>query len=139
MSLFNIKKDIKEYEWWNEFKFSIEYSKSGVARIYLGDRKTKYVANGYGYNKESAVIAQMINDLTIKDCKYNKKLYGNNGKNLSQGGVGFDAISQSFNAKQGCFLKKIYCGITYDVYHIKINKKLLWFNEKIIEQFMTKE
>ena len=134
MSLFDIKECIKEYEWWAEFKFSIEYSKSEIARIYIGDRKTKYHVSGYGYDKESTVISLMINDITIKNCKYNKKLYGNNGKKLSQGGVGFNVISQSFNAKQGCFLKKIYYGVNYDIYQIKINKKLLWSNEKIINK-----
>ena len=128
----NIKELVKEYVWWNKFKFEITYSNAGVARIYIGDRKTKYYAVGYGYNKESSVIAQMINDLTINDCKYNKKIYGNNGKKLSQGGVGFDSIKKSFNAKKGCKLEKIHNGFKSDVYQIKINPKLLWFNEKVI-------
>ncbi len=42
--------DIKEMSW-TEFKFEVIYSKRGVARIYIGDRATKYAAGGYGYNK----------------------------------------------------------------------------------------
>ena len=130
--MLDIKECIKINECWNDFKFSIEYSKLGNVRIYIDDRKTKYYVNCYSCDKESSVIAQMINDLTVKNCKHNKKIYGNNGKKLSQGGVNFSNIANSFNAKKGCKLEKIYCGRTYSVYYIKINKKLLWFNEKTI-------
>jgi len=124
----NLKEVIKKYEWWNNIKFEIKYSKNGVARIYINDRKTKYYAGGYGYDKESSVIAEIINDLTISNCKYNKKMYGNNGKKLSAG-VGFSSIYNSFNAKRKCKLEKIYCGLDSDVYEITFNSKLLWFNE----------
>jgi len=127
-NIFDIKKAIKEYSWWNNFKFEVRYSKSGVARIYIGNRKTKYYAGGYGYDKESQVIANMINDLTISNCKYNKNIYGNNVRKLS-GATGFNSIANSFNAKRGCKLRKIYNGYDSDIYEITINKKLLWFNE----------
>lgn len=119
-----IKDEFSNRKYWMSFKFEVIYSSNSVARIYINDRKTKYSAGGYGYDKESAVIASMINDLTVNDCKYNKKHYGNNGKKLSQGGVGFSSIQKCFNSKQGCFIKKIYSGLKSDIYEIKISDKL---------------
>lgn len=63
---FNLKEVFNEYGRNKEFKFEILFSNSGVARIYINDRKTKYVAGGYGYDKVSSVIATMINDLIGK-------------------------------------------------------------------------
>jgi len=123
MKALNLKQMVKEHDW-NEFRFEVIYSKAGVARIYIGDRKTKYYAGGYGYDKESTVIAQMINDLTIDDCKYNMDIYGNSGKKLSHD-VGFTPIKASFESKRGNKLDKIYSGRDSDVYSIKINPKLI--------------
>ena len=126
--MFDLKKVYNEFNnrnYWSDFKFEVIYSNSGVARIYINDSKTSYTAGGYGYDKESAVIASMINDITINNCKYNKKHYGNNGKKLSCSGVGFSSIQTSFNSKRGCKLEKIYSGFNSDVYEIKISDKLL--------------
>ena len=129
MKTFDIKKAIQENEFgnrelWSNFKFEVNYSNNGVARIYINDRKTKYSAGGYGYDKESSVIAQMINDLTIP-TKYKKGIYGHRNGYLSQGGVGFSSIEQSFNSKRGNSLKKIYSGHENDIFEIKINLKYL--------------
>ena len=116
--------DLKEMGW-TEFKFEVIYSKRGVARIYIGDRATNYTAGGYGYDKESSVIANMINDLLIDNPKYNKNVYGNyKGRSLSHG-VGFHVIKGSFETKRGNKLEKIYSGMNSDVYYIKINPKLI--------------
>jgi len=130
MSIFNLKEVvINNPNHWHDFKFEIKYSKNRVARIYISDRRTKYVAGGGGYDKESSVISSMINDL-IGAQKYNKKIYGSscnykNGKGFLSGGVGFSSVAESFNYKRGCKLTKIYNGYDSDVYKIEINKKML--------------
>jgi len=116
MSTFNLKEVFNDYGWSKGFKFEIVYSKQGVACIYIGDRKTSYTAGGYGYDKESSVIATMINDL-IGEQKYNKKIYGNNGKFLS-GGTGFSSIKESFEYKRGFKLEGLYSGFNSDVYQV---------------------
>ena len=80
MQKFDLKKLFKDKNYgWNEgFKFEIIFSNSGVARIYINDRKTKYNADGYGYDKTSSVIASMVNDL-IGEQPYNFEIYGNSG------------------------------------------------------------
>ena len=122
--IFNIKEMVESTTMWRKFEFEVLYSSSGVARIYINHRKTKYNVGGYGYDKESAVIAQMINDLTT-DITYNKKIYGNNGKALCQGGCGFSSIAESFNNKRGNKLVKIYSGFKTDVYSLIINTKYI--------------
>jgi hypothetical protein len=122
--MFDLKKTIKENKsYWNDFKFEIKYSKSGVARIFVSDRQTNYKASGYGYDKESSVIANMINDIIGKQ-KYNKSIYGSYAGFLS-GGTGFDSIKRSFEYKRGCKLNKIYSGVDSDVYYIKFSNKVL--------------
>ena len=118
MKMFNIKKCIKEYPHWNTFKFEIVYSKAGVARIYIGYRKTKYSTGGYGYDKESAIIATMINDIVAGAYQYNKNCYGTDGVTLSQGGVGFNNIKTAFESVKGNKLEKIYSGKDSNVYEI---------------------
>ncbi len=108
---------------WNNFKFEVVYSKTRVARIYINDRKTGYVAGGYGYDKESSVIADMINDITIL-TKYSKKVYGNHEGRLC-GGTGFSSIKESFESKRGNKLVKLYSGLVSDVYEITINQKYI--------------
>lgn len=118
MATYNLKKDFKEF-WSNGFKFEVIYSKSRAARIFVGDRKTKYTAGGYGYCKESSVIAAMINDL-VGVQSYNPNIYGNRNGFLI-GGVGFSSIKQSFESVADYKLEKIYSGINSDVYQIKFN------------------
>ena len=118
MKTFNLKECIKEYPHWNTFKFEVVYSKAGVARIYVGERKTKYSTGGCGYDKESAVIAKMINDIVVDKYKYNKNCYGTDGVTLSQGGVGFNSIKTAFESVKGNKLEKIYLGKASDVYEI---------------------
>lgn len=118
MATYNLKKDFKDY-WSNGFKFDVTYSKSGIARICIGDRQTSYKAGGYGYCKESSVIASMINDL-IGVQPYNSNIYGNlNG--LLCSGVGFSSIKDSFESVAGYKLDKLYSGLNSDVYQIKFN------------------
>lgn len=117
MKTFNIKEEFNNYGWNTGFKFEITYSKSGVARIYLGsNRKTKYFASGYGYDKESSVIATMINDL-LGEQNYNPNIYGNRNGFLS-GGTGLSSIKESFESIEGYKLNKIYSGVNSDVYEI---------------------
>jgi hypothetical protein len=108
---------------WQEFKFHIKYMRSGVARIWIGDRKTKYYVNGYGYCKESSVIANMINELIGKQ-PYDENIYGNHKGYLS-GGVGFDYIKKSFESLPECKLDKLYSGVDFDVYHIKFSDEVM--------------
>ena len=124
MKQFNIKEVFNEYGWNTSFKFHIKWNNSGVARVYINDRPTKYKAGGYGYDKESSCIASMINAL-IGDQPYNSEIYGNSGnynkdKSLHHlsGGVGFGSIQDSFQSLEGAKLTKLYCGDCFNVYEI---------------------
>ena len=128
MQKFDLKKLFKDKNYgWNEgFKFEIIFSNNGVARIFINDRKTKYNANGYGYDKTSSVIASMINDL-IGLQPYNFEIYGNSGNYIKEGetefhlsgGVGFGSIKESFESISGNELNQIYSGKNSNVYEIK--------------------
>ena len=117
MQTFDLKKQFtdKNYGWNEGFKFEIIFSNSRVARIYINDRKTKYNANGCGYDKTSSVIASMVNDL-IGQQPYNFKIYGNSGNYKKEGetefylsgGVGFGSIKDSFESIAGNELTQIY-------------------------------
>ena len=132
MQKFDLKKQFTNGSGWNkDFKFEIIFSNSGVARIYINDKKTKYKAAGYGYDKTSAVIAKMINDL-IGLQPYNFEIYGNSGNYkkegetvfyLNGGGVGFSSIKDSFESIAGNELNQIYSGKKSDIYEIKFNQK----------------
>lgn len=130
MQTFDLKKQFTEGYGWNEgFKFEIKFSNSGVARIFINDRKTKYTASGFGYDKISSVIATMINDL-IEKQPYNFEIYGNTGNYKKEGetefylssGVGFDSIKNSFESISGNELNQIYSGKNSNVYEIKFNQ-----------------
>ena len=132
MQKFDIKKQFSEgFGWTKDFKFEIVFSNSGAARIYINDRKTKYNASGYGYDKTSSAIASMVNDLIGKQ-PYNFEIYGNSGNYkkegetefyLSSGGVGFSSIKESFESISGNELNQIYSGKNSNVYEIKFNQK----------------
>ena len=132
MQKFDLKKLFtdKNYGWDKDFKFEIIFSNSGVARIYINDRKTKYNANGYGYDKTSSVIASMINDLIGKQ-PYNFEIYGNSGNYKKEGetefylssGVNFDSIKKSFESISGNELNQIYSGKNSNIYEIKFNQE----------------
>ena len=117
MQSFNLKGVFNEgYGWDKGFEFEIVWSKTGVARDNVGDRKTSYKAGGYGYDKESSVIALMVNDLIGKQ-DYNQDVYGNRDGFLS-GGTGFDSIKNSFESVSGYNLEKLYSGVNSNVYKI---------------------
>ena len=128
MKNFNLKElfEDKDYGWNKGFKFEIIFSNSGVARIFINDRKTKYYASGYGYDKTSAVIASMVNDLIGKQ-PYNFEIYGNGGNYKKEGetefflssGVGFSSIKDSFESIKGNELNQIYSGKNSNIYQIK--------------------
>lgn len=120
MKTFNIKEEFNQYGWNKGFKFEIVYSKSGVARIFINDRKTKYYASGYGYDKESTVLSNMINDL-IGVQNYNNEIYGNRNGLLSYG-VGFDSIKKSFESIEGNKLNRLYYGVNSNIYEITFNQ-----------------
>ena len=132
MQKFDLKKLFTEGFGWNkDFKFEIIFSNSGVARIYINDRKTKYNANGYGYDKTSSVIASMINDL-LGEQPYNFEIYGNSGNYKKDGetvfhlssGVNFDSIKKSFESISGNELNQIYSGKNSNVYEIKFTQEV---------------
>ena len=133
MQTFDLNKLFTEgYGWNKDFKFEIIYSNSGVARIYINDRKTKYNASGYGYDKASSVIASMINDL-LGEQPYNPTIYGNSGNYkkegetefyLSSGGVGFSSIKESFESISGNELNQIYSCKNSNVYEIKFTQEV---------------
>jgi hypothetical protein len=111
---FNLKELFTSSEYWKNFKFEITFT--GTTRIWLCDRKTKYTASGYGYDKESSVIAHLINDLIgLQD--YDAKEYGNY-KGFLSGGTGFDAIKSSFESVTGNKLERLYTGKNSNVYSI---------------------
>ena len=130
MQTFNLNKQFTEgYGWTKDFKFEIVFSNSGAARIFINDRKTKYSASGYGYDKISSVIATMINDLIGKQ-PYNPTIYGNSGNYKKEdetefflsSGVGFNYIKESFESIEGNSLNQIYSGKNSNVYEIKFNQ-----------------
>lgn len=130
MQTFDLKKQFTEgYGWNKDFKFEIIFSNSGVARIYINDRKTKYNATGYDYDKISSVIATMVNDLIGKQ-PYSSTIYGNTGKYKKEGetefylssGVGFNSIKNSFESIEGNSLNQIYSGKNSNIYEIKFNQ-----------------
>ena len=130
MQTFNLNKQFTEgYGWNKDFKFEIVFSNNGVVRIFINDRKTKYKASGYGYDKISSVIATMINDL-IGLQPYNPTIYGNSGNYKKEGetefflsdGVGFNSIKESFESIEGNILNQIYSGKNSNVYEIKFNQ-----------------
>lgn len=118
MKNFNLKKlfEDKIYGWNTGFKFEIIFSNNGVARIYINDRQTNYTAGGYGYEKTSAVIAKMINDL-IGSQNYSPGIYGNMDGLLSSG-TSFEAIQRSFESIQGNKLDQVYSGKNSNIYQI---------------------
>ena len=132
MRTFDLKKLFtdKNYGWNEGFKFEIIFSNSGVARIFINDRKTKYSTSGYGYDKMSSVIASMVNDL-IGEQPYNSEIYGNSGNYKKEGetefylssGVNFDSIKKSFESIAGNELNQIYSGKNSNIYEIKFNQK----------------
>ena len=119
MKIFDLKEARAEYGDWDIIKFEVVYSNKGVARIYVGNRKTKYNAGGYGYCKESSVIAEMINDL-IKVQAYNPGVYGNRNGLLSQGGVGVSSLQESLKSI-GVSLEQIYSGKDSNVYKLDLS------------------
>ena len=119
MKTFNLKEARAEYGGWDIIKFEVVYSNKGVARIYINDRKTKYNASGYGYCKESSVIAEMINDL-IEVQAYNPEVYGNRNGLLSQGGVGVSSLQESLKSI-GVSLEQIYSGKDSNVYKLDLS------------------
>ena len=112
---------VKDWVGKNGIKFDVRYSRAGVARIFIGDAKTPYYANGGGYCKESSVIASMINDV-FGALPYDDSIYGSRNGKLS-GGVGFRSIQECFNSIEGQTLTKIYSSSVNDVYEIKLSKK----------------
>ena len=133
MQAFDLKKLFtdKNYGWNTGFKFEIIFSNSGVARIFINDKKTKYKAAGYGYDKTSTVIASMVNDL-IGEQPYNSEIYGNSGNYKKEGetefylsgGVGFSSIKASFESIAGNELNQIYSGKNSNVYEIKFKQEV---------------
>ena len=111
---FNLKEAFKSSNIWESFKFSVEY-KNG-ARVYICDNKTKYYIKGYEYDRTSAVIAKMVNDL-IGEQEYNENVYGINGKFLSERGVGVESLINALKMI-GVDLELIYYGKAYNVYNI---------------------
>jgi hypothetical protein len=118
MEKIDLKKRFSENYVCNKvFKFEIIFSSSGVARIFVYGKKTKYTAGGYGYDKISSVIATMINDL-IGVQNYKPEVYGNRNGLLS-GGVGFNSIKESFESlENGCKLDSIYYGVNSSVFEV---------------------
>lgn len=119
MKTFDLKEARLEYGGWDVIKFEVVYSNKGVARIYINDRKTKYNAGGYGYCKESSVIAEMVNDL-IEVQAYNPEVYGNRNGLLSQGGVGVSSLQESLKSI-GVSLEQIYSGKDSNVYRLDLS------------------
>jgi len=111
---FDLKELFTSSAYWKNFKFEIIFT--GTTRIWMGDRKTKYTASGYGYDKESSVIAHMINDL-IGEQPYNSETYGCY-KGFLSSGTGFDSIKASFESVEGNKLERLYIGKTSNIYSI---------------------
>jgi len=117
MAFFNLKKEF-EKGYCRKFKFHIKYGTTGVARIWINDRKTKYFVNGYGYDKESSVIAEMINDLISFKDYGDYYTGGGTGERLISHGIGFDSLKGAFEYIGGKLEKLYWCN---DIYVYEIN------------------
>lgn len=113
----------------SDLKFEVIYN--NTVKINISGRNTSFKVGGYGYDKESSVIADFINEL-IGDLPYKESVYGNTGRlnkdkktrskkrRYLSSGTGFSSIQESFNSIRGYKLEKLYSGLNSDVYSIKI-------------------
>jgi len=115
--MLNLKKLFNEHPYiWKDFKFHIKYTNSGC-RIYINESKTKYYVGGWGFDKESSVIAEMVNDL-IGTKDYGAMYTGAyTGERLLSYGLGFESVKNALEYI-GVKLEKIYSGDNFDVYYI---------------------
>ena len=98
----------------NQEKIAISYSKNGVARAWYGysDYCITY-AGGYGYCKQSTVLANSIASMGQPKEKHDGYMFGVNFtiKNpesiRATGGGGWDAVASACN-EQGILLQKIW-------------------------------
>lgn len=129
--IWDLKSIFNSYGWDKGFKFSLELEGKSSLRLYVGSRKTSYVATGCGYDMVSSVIAKMINDL-IGEQPYDSSFYGNtrnysnntSDKGTLCGGTGFSSIKESFESLgDGFKLDYIYKARDYRVYEVKLNLK----------------
>jgi len=116
MKTFDLKKEFSS-KYWKKFKFHIKFGNTGVARIWINDIKTKYYVSGYGYDKESAVIAKMINDLIGSQDYGNCYTGGIKGKRMLSHGIGFEAVKYAFEYIGGK-LEMLYWSKDIYVYEI---------------------
>lgn len=112
---FNVKESVN---WDKGLKFEVACSKSGIARVYIADRKTKYYAGGWG-DKETTVIAKMINDLAGEQDY--KDYFSGEGYKTLHGGTGFTHLKTVFESLPGNNLDKIYATRDSNIYEIYFN------------------
>jgi len=117
---FNLKEVFEESKYWRNFRFEVNLN--GMVRIYIGDRRTKYVAGGGGYDKISTVIAHMVNDL-VGIQEYDPKEYGHYKGSLSSG-VGFEALKKAFESIDGNKIDMLYYGRNSNIYEITFGEKI---------------
>lgn len=114
-------------------KISIDWKRSqtwglnptATLQVWTIDGYNTYTASvsGCGYCKESAVIAQVLNQcLSLRKLIINNsniQSYGISGDHFSTGGVGVSSLQNAFNVL-GYDFKKVASGKLYDVYSINL-------------------
>ena len=97
------KKEIKDFIKKNKvIVFEVRRGRTGCHRIYIDGKPTVYYAGGGGYDKTSAVISTLINDIV------GKRDYGNvytgrrgGGARYISDGIGVSALKDAFAAIGG--------------------------------------
>jgi len=104
-----------------KFKFYTKYSNRGTNRIFLNDEPTSFYASGSGYDLESAVLAELINEVVGKRDYKNAYTGGTNGKRTISNGIGVSSVINAFNVIGGK-LEHLYSIPNIDVYEIDFSK-----------------
>lgn len=111
-----------------KLKFHIKF-KNGNARVIINGEKTKYYAGGYGYDKASSAISELINDL-LGAMNYKNSYTGSRyGIRMLSNGIGIDAVINALETI-GSYLELIYLGDDFNVYELDLSKYLERINNE---------
>ena len=112
-----------------KLKFHIKF-RNGNQRIIINGEKTKYYAGGYGYDKASSVVSELINDLLGAMDYRNAYTGSRSGIRMLSNGIGIDAVINALDAI-GSNFDIIYFGDDCDVYELDLSKYLERINNGI--------
>jgi len=105
-----------------KLKFHIKF-RNGNVRIVINNEKTKYYAGGYGYDKASSAVSELINDL-LGEMDYRNAYTGSrSGIRMLSNGIGIDAVINALDAI-GSKLDIVYIGDDFNVYELDLSNYL---------------